>query len=156
MATINMEHNKPTAPKSIGRQLNFAAGASTSVITRMLQPHNLTLAQWAVLSCIWRNGALGIKDIAKLTGNTPPAASRIVDRMVGSGLLLRQEAQDDRRNVNINLSDKGEELRVLQSIFEDVNVVIFDQFSQADQEKLFELLARVENNSRTWLATDDD
>lgn len=146
-----MEHKAPTAPKSIGRQLNFSAGVSTSVITRILQPHDLSLAQWAVLSCIWRNGALGIKDIAELTGNAPPAASRIVDRMVNGGLLLREEAEVDRRGVVVNLTAKGEELRVLQFVFEEVNEVLLKGLSQTDQDKLFELLARVEQNGRNWL-----
>ena len=120
-----------------------------------MQPHDLSLAQWAVLSCIWRNGALGIKDIAELTGNAPPAASRIVDRMVNGGLLLREEAEVDRRGVVVNLTAKGEELRVLQFVFEEVNEVLLKGLSQTDQDKLFELLARVEQNGRTWLKNSD-
>lgn len=156
MATTYMEHKTPSAPKSIGRQLNFSAGVSTSVITRILQPHDLSLAQWAVLSCIWRNGALGIKDIAELTGNAPPAASRIVDRMVNNGLLVRDESESDRRGVVINPTAKGEELRVLQFVFEQVNEVILKDFSQADQDKLFELLSRAEQNGRNWLQNSNE
>ncbi|MEO9539337.1 MAG: MarR family transcriptional regulator [Lentilitoribacter sp.] len=151
-----MEYKSPSAPKSIGRQLNFSAGVSTSVITQILRPYDLSLAQWAVLSCIWRNGALGIKDIAELTGNAPPAASRIVDRMVSNGLLLREEAKADRRGVVINLTAKGEDLRVLQFVFEQVNDVILKDFSQADQDKLFELLSRAEQNGCNWLKNSNE
>lgn len=151
MATINMTNNKPSAPKSIGRQLNFAAGASSSVVGKLLEPHGLTLAQWAVLQCLWRNGDLGIKNISKLTGNAAPAASRIVDRMVNNGLLLRHEAKGDRRGVRIELSEKAESLRHLQTIYQEVNDVLLSDLSDAEAESLFALLTRVEGSGRAWL-----
>lgn len=139
---------------SIGRQLNFAAGAGNAVCNRLLEPHGLTLAQWAVLQSVWRNGDLSVKQIAKLTGNAPPAASRIVDRMVVAGLLIRQQDQKDRRAVTVNVSEKGESLRPLISIFEQVNEVLLCGLSQAETDQLYDLLGRVEKSGRAWV--DDD
>lgn len=146
-----METKTLTVPRSIGRQLNFAAGAGSAVATRLLEPHGLSLAQWAVLSVLWRNGDMNIKDLAQLTGNAPPATSRIVDRMIAAGLLKRTQDAQDRRAVTIALSDQGEGMRSLMTIFETVNEVMLGNLSKAEEQTLFDLLARVEANGRTWL-----
>lgn len=139
---------------SIGRQLNFTAGAGNAVCNRLLEPHGLSLAQWAVLQSVWRNGPLSVKDIAKLTGNAPPATSRIIDRMVLAGLLVRQQDERDRRAVTVKTSEKGEALSALQSVFEEVNAIMLADLSAREVEQLFSLLERVEASGRAWLAED--
>ncbi|WP_224816955.1 MarR family transcriptional regulator [Hasllibacter sp. MH4015] len=139
------------APRSIGRDLTFAASAASSVANRMLEPHGLSLAQWAVLQCLWHNGDLSVKDIAKLTGNAPPAASRIVDRMVASGILTRQTDAKDRRAVLVRTTDRGEGLRHLQKVYEDVNAVVLSDLSEMEAETLFSLLSKVRSAGQEWL-----
>lgn len=141
----------PSAPKSLGRQLNFAASAGNAVCNQLLAPAGLTLAQWAILSCIWRNGPLGVKDMATLTGNAPSATSRIVERMVVADLLIRKQDMVDRRAVVIDVSKKGDALRKLQTIYEAVNSVLLSGLAPDEQEQLFDLLKRVEQNGRTWI-----
>ncbi|WP_461428617.1 MarR family winged helix-turn-helix transcriptional regulator [Gymnodinialimonas sp.] len=147
-----MEPKILSAPRSVGRQLTFAGSVASAVANRLLEPHGLTLAQWAVLSSIWRNGDLSVKEIAELTGNAPPAASRIVDRMVSGGLLVRQQSDRDRRAVTVAASDKGDSLRHLAGMFEQVNDVLLADLDPEEVETLFTLLARVEASGRAWLA----
>ena len=156
MATIYMSHKPPSAPHSIGRSLNFAASAGTAVANTLLAPHGLGLAQWAVLVAIWRNGPLGVKHIADLTGNAPPAASRIVDRMVQNGLLVRQPDEQDRRAVVVNVSKKGESLRELSTVYETVNDILLHDLSDKEAELLFDLLDRVQAVGKAWLAENHD
>lgn len=151
MAINNMAPKTYAVPKSVGRQLNFSAGVSSVVCTRLLEPFDLTLAQWAVLSSIWRNGKMGVKELAKLTGNAPPATSRIVDRMVSGGLLERVPDSHDRRAVIVDVSVKGEKLRHLQSIYQQVNDAMLSDLTDEEQDCLFDLLHRVEQNGRRWL-----
>lgn len=146
-----MTKQTASAPKSIGRQLNFAAGLGSAVCNRLLEPHGLSLAQWAVLQCLWRNGDLGVKEIARLTGNAPPAASRIVDRMMTAGLVQRSVDAGDRRAVVVGLTERSEEMRGSQGVFEEVNAVLLEGFSEVEVEALFGLLERVEKNGRGWL-----
>jgi DNA-binding MarR family transcriptional regulator len=147
-----MDRTIPTAPPSLGRALNFAAGAGSAVCTRLLEPHGLSLAQWAILSSLWRNGDLGVTELSRLTGNAPPAVSRIVDRMVSAGLLLRRPDPDDRRAVRIGLSPRAEALRPLHGIYREVNEILLHGFSPDEAATLEALLRRVERNGRDWLA----
>ncbi|MGJ3265497.1 MAG: MarR family winged helix-turn-helix transcriptional regulator [Salinarimonas sp.] len=141
-----------SAPPSLGRALNLAAGKGSAVCSRLLEPHGLSLAQWAVLSCLWRNGPLGVKDIAELTGNEPSAASRIVERMIAGGLVVRRPDEQDRRAVIVDLGPRGEALRPLRTIYEEVNAVLTADLSEQEAQLLFDLLERVERAGRDWLA----
>lgn len=151
MAINIMSPKSLSIPKSIGRQLIFAASAASAVGNRILEDHGLTLAQWAVLQCLWRNGELSVKDISRLTGNTPPAASRIVDRMVAAGLLLRRQNAADRRGVTIALSERAEGMRELTEVFQQVNDILLSDLTETEAEQLFDLLARTERAGRDWL-----
>ena len=146
MATKNLK-----TPASVGRQLVFAAATGKAVCSRLLEPYGLSLAQWATLSSIWQNGPLNVKALAEMTGNAPPAVSRLVDRMIAGGFLVRQPDAKDRRAVVIGLSEKGEALRPLQTIYADVNAVLLSGFSAQDTEVLQGLLNRLDHSGRTWL-----
>ncbi|WP_372424070.1 MarR family winged helix-turn-helix transcriptional regulator [Salinarimonas chemoclinalis] len=152
MAIMTTTTKSISAPRSLGRALNLAAGRGSAVCNRLLEPHGLSLAQWAVLSCLWRNGPLGVKDIAELTGNEPSAASRIVDRMVAGALVVRRPDAQDRRAVIVDLDARGEALRPLREIYEEVNAVLTADLSEQEAEILFDLLDRVERAGRAWLS----
>ncbi len=152
MATKIMADSEFTAPRSLGRHLIFAASAASSVANRLLEPHGLSLAQWAILSSLWRNGEMSVKDLASLTGNASPATSRIIDRMIAAKLVVRRQDETDRRAVTVGLSERGEELRHLHNIYERVNEVLLSDLSEADAKTLFLLLSKVENTGRDWLA----
>lgn len=151
MTTNAMVTDKVTAPRALGRQLNFTAGAANAVATRLLAPHGLSLAQWVVLQSLWRNGPLKLLDLARLTGSEPPAMSRLVDRMIAAGLVERAVDSTDRRAVIIGLAPKGEGLRHLQDVYERVNEVLMKDLSPDERSLVFSLLQRVERSGRSWL-----
>lgn len=151
VATNTMKPKPLVVPVSIGRQLNITASVGNAVCNQLLEPHDLTLAQWAVLSSLWQNGDMSLKDLAKLTGNAPPATSRIVERMVMGGLLLRTQNNKDRRAVSVSLSPKAEGFRYLHTIYEDVNAVLLADLTASEQAQLFKLLRKVEENARNWV-----
>lgn len=151
MANIKVVNKSPSAPPSLGRQLNFAAATGSTIANRILEPHGLTLAQWVILVSIWRNGELGISALARLTGNAPPATSRIVDRMVAGGLLLRRQDPDDRRAVTIGLTEAGAALRPLETVYQQVNDILTSDLTDDEVARLFDLLGRVDEAGRRWL-----
>ena len=150
-----MAIKKPAAPPSLGRQLVFAAATAKAVCSRLLEPHGLSLAQWAVLSSVWRNGPLGIKQLAQLTGNAPPAVSRLVERMIAAGLVVREPDPGDRRAVVIGLSAKGEALRPLQGVYSEVNAILLRGLSVAQRDELVALLDKVDRSGKAWLDDKD-
>ncbi|MEM9031169.1 MAG: MarR family transcriptional regulator [Pseudomonadota bacterium] len=142
---------KNPSPLSIGRSLNFAAGRMNALCQHWLDPHGLSLPQWVVLSCLWREGALTIGELADRVGTGLPAASRIVDRMADRKLVARRRHEDDRRAMVVHLLERGENLRHLSDFHQRINAALFAGFSSEDQGLAFSLLERMQQNAENQL-----
>ncbi|MFK7966808.1 MAG: MarR family winged helix-turn-helix transcriptional regulator [Burkholderiaceae bacterium] len=146
-----MTTNKRKIPQSIGRQLNFTTGRMNALCQQVLDPHDLTLPQWAILSCLWRDEALTIGALSELVGTGLPAASRIVDRMVERDLVNRRRDDADGRITVVTLTDSGRELNHLADFYETINAKLFKGFSAKERQLAFELLQRMESNAHSAL-----
>lgn len=135
-------------PRSLGQVLTFATAATGAMCQEMLAPYGLTLAQWVILSALWRRDGMLVSEIADYVGNNAPAASRIIDRMEESGLVARKTDADDKRVVRVHLTGHGRSLDHLHDFHERVNARLLAGFSREEADILFELLARVDANAR--------
>ena len=89
-----------------------ASTVITAVVIRSLSsvtPH-LSVVQLRVLVIVWGLGTANVNAVAEGLGVNPSNASRACDRLVRAGLLTRQQADHDRRNVTLELSPQGQEL----------------------------------------------
>ncbi|MFK7871103.1 MAG: MarR family winged helix-turn-helix transcriptional regulator [Roseobacter sp.] len=143
-------------PESIGRALNFASGRMNALCQQLLDPYELSLPQWVILSCLWRDGEITVSALADLVGNGLPATSRIVDRMVERGLVGRRKHKTDGRAIVVTLTDKGEELRHLSGFHQRINDTLFLGFSQKEQSLAFSLLKRMQENAKAALEELED
>ena len=67
----------------------------------LLAQHDLTLAQWVLISALWREDGMLVSELAEYSGNNLPATSRILDRMAANGLVVRRKDESDARSVRI-------------------------------------------------------
>ncbi|HEX2584384.1 MAG TPA: MarR family transcriptional regulator, partial [Steroidobacteraceae bacterium] len=86
----------------------------TTVRTRMLQemdaalnPHGLTGAQFTILRRIAENSAHTAADLCRLLQYDTGSMTRMLDRLEEKGVIGRERCPDDRRVVNIRLTDSG-------------------------------------------------
>jgi DNA-binding MarR family transcriptional regulator len=89
-----------------------ASTVITAVVIRSLNavmPH-LAIVQVRVLVIVWGLGTANVNAVAEGLGVDPSNASRACDRLVKAGLLTRQQADHDRRNVVLALSPEGQRL----------------------------------------------
>jgi DNA-binding MarR family transcriptional regulator len=70
----------------------------------------LSMPQFSVLMQLYHRGNCGIGDISERFDITNAAASQLVDKLVQSGFLKRDEDPSDRRAKLLNLTDKGRNL----------------------------------------------
>ena len=136
----------PQRPRSYGRLINFSANALNQMCNQMLAEYELTLAQWVMLSALWREDAMLVSELASYSGNNLPAASRIVDRMVSSGLLERRKDAADGRSVRVYLTKKGNDLRHLSRFHQQVNDRLTRGFTAQEKDDLYGLLERLLDN----------
>lgn len=70
----------------------------------------VTLIQWRALVVISGAERLSLNEVADQVGVHPSTATRFCDRLIGDGLLLRQQDPADRRYVVLSLTPKGQRL----------------------------------------------
>jgi DNA-binding MarR family transcriptional regulator len=66
----------------------------------------ITPAQWGALMMIEHDGESTVKDVAKALAITSSAATQLVDGLVESGYVKREEHAEDRRRMTLMLSQK--------------------------------------------------
>jgi DNA-binding MarR family transcriptional regulator len=70
----------------------------------------VTLTQYRSLVVLASRGPQGVASLAEAVAVTPPTASRLVDRLVRKGLVVRRTDRHDRRQVRIALTEVGRQL----------------------------------------------
>lgn len=72
---------------------------------------DLAPEEWAVLMVIWGRGPQRMTDLAAMTLRDRTTITRMVDRLVRKGLVLRQPSAGDRRVVAIAATDSARALQ---------------------------------------------
>lgn len=109
--------------------------------------HNLTLGDYDVLVQLAeaKRGCLRMNEIAEAVVLSPSGLSRRVDRLERAGLVVRNRAQQDARNVEASLTRQGK--RIFQKLRTThragVKERFADEFSEEELETLHELLGRL-------------
>jgi DNA-binding MarR family transcriptional regulator len=70
----------------------------------------LSMPQFSVMMQLHYKGACGMSQVSERFEITAAAASQLVDKLVQSGLVKRDEDPHDRRAKVLNITDKGREL----------------------------------------------
>ena len=99
----------------------------------------LSMPQFSILMQLHHRGACGMSEISERFEVSPAAASQLVDKLVQSGFIVREEDPNDRRAKLLNLTDKGREL-IRQGIDERYRWV-----DQLTEKLTAEELAQVSN-----------
>jgi MarR family transcriptional regulator, organic hydroperoxide resistance regulator len=75
-----------------------------------MRPLGLTAAQADALTVIGQAGPLSLKELGELLIAEAGHPSRLVDRLVEAGLVERRAADDDRRRIELSLTQRGRRL----------------------------------------------
>ena len=70
----------------------------------------LSMPQFSIMMQLHYRGACGMSEISERFSISAAAASQLVDKLVQSGYMAREEDPHDRRAKLLNLTEKGEEL----------------------------------------------
>src|SRR5689334_1454938 len=102
---------------TIRQFLDIAMQHSLHERARFSKSNGLSMPQFSILIQLHFRGVCGMSEVSERFEITPAAASQLVDKLVQSGLIRREEDPHDRRAKYLNLTDKGKEL--LQRNFDE-------------------------------------
>lgn len=104
----------------------------------------ITVPQYTLLSDIISKGSLKMKDIARDLGVSLPAATGIVSRLHGIGLLRRVFDPNDRRIIYIVVTPKGKKI-VTQVATQRKKAIglVFGKLTQRERDEYLKILRKV-------------
>jgi DNA-binding MarR family transcriptional regulator len=109
-----------------------------------LKDTGVTPGQPAVLAALEESPGLSQKGLARAIGVQPPTATRLVQRLVESGMVVRKPDRNDRRSTRLFLTDAGFSIsQGLQSVRMDEERLVRSVVSETETEQLVGLLTRV-------------
>lgn len=76
----------------------------------VLRPLGVTAGQAEAISVIGRSAPLSLRELGELLVAETGHPSRLVERLVDAGLVVRRESGTDRRQVELTLSPRGRRL----------------------------------------------
>lgn len=98
----------------------FALYSASTAINKAYQPHlkllGLTYPQYIALSALWESDTdLSVGMLCEKLMTQTNTLTPILQRLEVQNLVIRQKSEDDGRQVNIKLTEKGLQMRMHQS-----------------------------------------
>jgi DNA-binding MarR family transcriptional regulator len=144
MATKPPSPGKSTNALLLGNQLCFslysASLAMTKVYRKLLAPLDLTYPQYLVMLVLWEGDELTVSAIGERLFLDSATLTPLLKRLEAAGLLTRERAVEDERQVVIRLTRAG---KALQAKAADIPGEIFCAAGLA-KDKLLPVKAQLE------------
>lgn len=138
---------QPEYTNSIGRKINFAMSAINSLTTELLKEYDLSPTQWVALSVLWMHDGVSLKTLTEYMRTAKSATSRLIGRMESQGLIERRTVLENRRVIQIFLTDAGKKLEYLSDINQQVNSMVLAGLSKVECNEISKSLERIELNA---------
>lgn len=141
MKTTLQDEIKQTRPFGSSEQEAFLSLGRTwalleHAMAEVLKPHGITLTQYNVLRILRGAGEDGLcrSEIMERMIAQVPDATRLLNRIEASDLIVRQRSEEDRRFVTTRITAKG--LDLLAELDDVVRGMHQRQFSSLEEEDL--------------------
>lgn len=133
-----------TVHNSVGYLVKRAHGMCLDALEPRLGEHGLTFTQYAVLMALRDNLALNAKEICINLRHDSGALTRVLDQLEARGLVERRRSLEDRRAVELHLTQPGKELlqSVVPMVVERINTAL-QAFSHGEVDELVRLLKKL-------------
>lgn len=111
--------------------------------SRLLQPYQLTLGQFAVLEALYHKGDMSVGEVQEKILSSSGTIPLIIKNLEKRGLLARLKDESDGRRCILQLTELGKEL--IAEVYPKNEAMILDEFkiySQGEKTELAALLKK--------------
>ena len=114
-------------------------------LSQRLAPYDITPSQYGILNCLWINdGTCLPRQIAELLCLETSTVSGILDRMQKKDLIDRVINPENRREILVMITPKGEALKApVLKIIDQVNEEVLKDFSPKETEFIRKSLRQI-------------
>jgi DNA-binding MarR family transcriptional regulator len=132
----------PHLTSHLGYWLRFVSNHVSHAFARKLEGQDVTVAEWVILRELYGHDALPPSRLAKGLGLTRGAISKLADRLLAKGLIVREESLADLRAHTLALSPRGRDLVPALSALADLNDAEFFDHLSIDERRMIERIMK--------------
>lgn len=123
-----------------------AAGQLTAPLNELFKKHGLTESSYNVLRIARGHGSQGVpsQSISPVMVQRVPDITRLVDRLIGKGLVTRRRCEEDRRVTYVVATAAG--VQLLKKLDREVATLHGQQFAGLSESELTRLVKLLEKS----------
>ena len=144
--------NNSTASKLANLTFSLLANCQEKEV-HLTELHGLTQAEFRCLRLFGTDESLNNKTIAERMNLSPSRLTRIIDGLVKKEYIQREIDPNDRRNMRVNLSNRGKSLvQQLNKAYVDIHAEILQDIDPSQHESLITAMTHLLEALEKWLA----
>nr|WP_315240812.1 MarR family transcriptional regulator [uncultured Albidiferax sp.] len=135
----------------VGHLLSRVFNSMTQELERQFEPSGLTNAQWKPLFKLSTGEVSTVAELARVCTLDAGGMTRMLDRLEAKGLCQRVRSSEDRRVVNLEITDAGRDAaKVIPEVLSRVQNAYLAGFSVEEWEALKSYLRRMLDNANDF------
>ncbi|MGX1308108.1 DNA-binding MarR family transcriptional regulator [Amorphus suaedae] len=135
------ETGQDGATIGIGKRIRLAHMAFSRALRLELAKHDVSFGQFVHLEQLWLEDGLTQTDLSHRIGIETASSTSILDQLEKRGFIERHRNDQDRRKINVFLTDSGSDLQpVLFGAVTRVNGIAQSNLSREQVQELFDTL----------------
>ena len=128
----------------VGYWLRFVSSHVSHAFALKLESKGVTVAEWVVLRELYEADAVAPSEIAKRTGLTRGAISKLADRLAAKNLITQAQGKGDRRYQVLRLAANGRALVPKLAALADKNdAEFFGHLSQRERIAIVDAMQEI-------------
>jgi len=134
---------------SVGYLVKQLAQTVGKELDRRMVDLGLTDAQWKPLLLLQQGGCTTAVDLSRIACHDAGSVTRLLDRLEAKGLVQRVRSAEDRRVVNLELTEEGKKVAAqVPKIIAGLGNEVLKGFTRDEFEQFTNLLTRALANAR--------
>lgn len=134
---------------SVGYLVKQLAQTVGKELDRRMVDVGLTDAQWKPLLLLQQGGCTTAVDLSRIACHDAGSVTRLLDRLEAKALVQRVRSAEDRRVVNLELTEEGKKVAAqVPKIIAELGNEVLKGFSHDEFEQFTRLLTRALANAR--------
>jgi DNA-binding MarR family transcriptional regulator len=97
--------------RSVGYLVRQTHRAFTRALQARIAPHGVSIGMWFFLRALWQEDGISQRELSQRVGMMEPTTASALNNMERKGFVRRIRNRNDRRIVNVFLTERGRTLR---------------------------------------------
>ena len=128
----------------LGYWMRLVSNQVSHSFARKIEGKGITTAEWVLMRMIYDVEATAPSRVAEQMGMTRGAITKLADRLIDKGMLVRRDDPNDRRAQSLGLTDEGRRLvPVLARLADQNDEAFFRALTIAERRQLKGLLEKL-------------